>query len=224
MIHDAIKEGDEEFLAEVLEALNKKYGQAEDSLEAYVKREDKTERNIWIEENKNNENAKEKENNMVDPNQVSSEEPVVDEADLEENKGKLSQEESKESLEKDKVEDKNSNSDEHRVEDESEERKSDSEALATNLQELENAHIQFSRSTKEAIISENLKKELDDIKDRIGDMKNGVIAGDAKKESRLWDAVNENGETPLLVTTSLNKSALTNMLLNCKYGSVKTDD
>ena len=116
------------------------------------------------------------------------------------------------------------NSEKNRGEDESEERESDSEALATNLQELENAHIQFSRSTKEAIISENLKKELDDIKDRIGDMKNGVIAGDAKKESRLWDAVNENGETPLLVTTSLNKSALTNMLLNCKYGSVKTDD
>ena len=39
MIHDAIKQGDEEFLAEVLEALNKKYGHAQDSLEAYVKRD-----------------------------------------------------------------------------------------------------------------------------------------------------------------------------------------
>ena len=95
--------------------------------------------------------------------------------DSEDTKGTQNEEESKESFEKHKVEDEKSNSDEHRVEDESEERKSNSEALATNLQELENAHIQFARSTKEAIISENLKKELDDIKDRIGDMKNGVI-------------------------------------------------
>ena len=66
MIHDAIKEGDEEFLAEVLEALNKKY-----NLGAYLKREDTGERNICIgEENTNNEN----EQIMEDPNQVSSEE------------------------------------------------------------------------------------------------------------------------------------------------------
>ena len=97
MIHDAIKEGDEEFLAEVLEALNKKYGQAEDSLEAYVKREDKTERNICIEENTNNEIRKEKENNMGDPNQVNSEERVVDESDSEDTKGTQNEEESKES-------------------------------------------------------------------------------------------------------------------------------
>ena len=123
---------------------------------------------------------------MEDRNQVSSEERGVEEADSEDTKGTQNEEESKESLEKSSV--KNSNSDEHRVEDESEERKSDSEALATNLQELENAHIQFARSTKEAIISESLKKELDDIKDRIGDMKNGVIAGEAKKESRCCEA------------------------------------
>ena len=48
LIHDAIEEGDEEFLAEVLEALNKKCGQSENSLEAFVKKEDKAERNICI--------------------------------------------------------------------------------------------------------------------------------------------------------------------------------
>ena len=69
MIHDAIKEGDEEFLAEVLEALNKKY-----NLGAYLKREDKRERNICIgEENTNNGDRKESEDIMEDPNQVSSE-------------------------------------------------------------------------------------------------------------------------------------------------------
>merc|ERR1719270_128590 len=41
LIHDAIKEGDEKFLAEVLEALNKKY-----NLGAYLKTEDRGERNI----------------------------------------------------------------------------------------------------------------------------------------------------------------------------------
>ena len=79
MIHDAIKEGDEEFLAEVLEALNKKY-----NLGAYLKREDKRERNICIgEENTNNGDRKESEDIMEDPNQVSSEERGVEEADSE---------------------------------------------------------------------------------------------------------------------------------------------
>lgn len=228
MIHDAIKEGDEEFLAEVLEALNRKYGQAEDSLEAYVKREDKTERNISITESTNHQNRKEKENNVGHPNQVSSEECIVDKGDLEENNGKLSQEESKEILERDKVEDEDSNSDKHRVVDKQESRKGQSEALATNLQELENAFVHFARNTKDGKTSENHEKELSnkeaiseclrkvlDMKDTIGDLKNEVIAGDTKKERRLWDAPNEIGETPLLVTTSLNKSALTNMLLDC---------
>ena len=231
MIHDAIKEGDEEFLAEVLEALNKKYGQAEDSLEAYVKKEDKTERNICIIETEStkNENRKERRNNMGDPNQVNSEENVVDESDSEDTKGTQNEEVSKEILEKKQVEDENPNSEERRVEDEPEERKSNSEALATNLQELENAFVHFARNTKEAKTSENLEKELTDIKgtiseglkkvldmkDTIGDLKNEVIAGDTKKEIRLWDAPNEFGETPLHATTALNKSALTNMLLDC---------
>ena len=115
MIHDAIKQGDEEFLAEVLEALNKKY-----NLGAHLKREDREERNICIgEENTNNEN----EHIMEDPNQVSSEELVVEEAYSEDTRGTQNEEESKESLEKDKVEDENSNSDEHRVEDEPEGKK-----------------------------------------------------------------------------------------------------
>ena len=225
MIHDAIKEGDEEFLAEVLEALNKKYGQSEDSLEAYVKREDKTERNICIEEETTNYgNRKESENIIEASNQESSEEHLVEE----DTKGTQNEEESKESLEKDKVEDENSNSDERRVEDEPEGKKGQSEALATNLQELENAFVHFARNTKDGKTSENHEKELSnkeaiseclrkvlDMKDTIGDLKNEVIAGDTKKESRLWDAPNEIGETPLLVTTSLNKSVLTNMLLNC---------
>ena len=99
LIHDAIKEGDEEFLAEVLEALNKKYGQAEDSLEAFVKREDITERNICITESTNHQNRKERENNMGDPNQENSEEHVVDESDSENTKETQNEEESEESLE-----------------------------------------------------------------------------------------------------------------------------
>ena len=109
LIHDAIKEGDEEFLAEVLEALNKKYGQSEDSLEAYVKREDNAEGNICIEEETtNNGNIKESENIIEASNQKSSEEHLVEE----DTKETQNEEESKESLEKHKVKDENSNSEE----------------------------------------------------------------------------------------------------------------
>ena len=87
------------------------------------------------------------------------------------------------------------------------------EILVACLQELEDAHVQFSRKTAETSSHEDVKKELQDMKDRVGDLKNGVVTGDAEKETPLWDAVNEEGDTCLHISTLLNKPETTRMLL-----------
>ena len=65
------------------------------------------------------------------------------------------------------------------------ENESADETLVAYLQELEDAHVQFARKTTDASNHEDVKKEIEDMKDRVGDLKNGVITGDAEKETPL---------------------------------------
>ena len=214
MIHDAIRDEDGKFLEEVLTALSKRYEQAAGVKEYFKKCIQKTcttETDTNTEEGNNNEN---------DVRGTQDEKKALPTASKEkDNKITITIQESSGKSEENYVEDSEKRK---KIEEDEKEKNRQSESLAANLQELENAHVHFARNTKGATISEDLEKKLvalkdriDDMKDRIGDLKNEVITGDTKTESHLWDAPNENGETPIFVTTSLDKAVLTNMLLDC---------
>merc|ERR1719500_1963542 len=92
-------------------------------------------------------------------------------ANLEENKDNLNKEnpqDTEESLEDDK------NSDEEKEAD---------DTLVACLQELEDAHVQFAKKTANASNHEDVRKELQDMKDRVGDLKNAVVTEDPEKET-----------------------------------------
>ena len=122
---------------------------------------------------------------------MNKEDPQEKKDNSEADKDKDNQKEREDSLEKGK--NKNDEGTEGNLEDDknNEEEKeteiqSADEILVACLQELEDAHVQFSRKTAETSSHEDVKKELQDMKDRVGDLKN-VITGDAEKERPLWD-------------------------------------
>ena len=93
------------------------------------------------------------------------------------------------------------------------ENQSADDILVAHLQELEDAHVQFARKSAKASNHEDVKREIQDMKDRVSDLKTDIVTGDAKKETLLWDAVNEDGDTCLHISTNLNKPETTRMLL-----------
>ena len=174
LIFDAVKEGKDTYLSEVLSALEEKYKKEKSRVKLMMswlssklgcgKTEDNLDR---LEQDKNKDGTK-----GMDAN-------------LEENKDNLNKEnpqDTEESLEDDK------NSDEEKEAD---------DTLVACLQELEDAHVQFAKNTANASNHEDVRKELQDMKDRVGDLKNAVVTEDPEKETPLWDAVNEEGDTCL---------------------------
>lgn len=93
------------------------------------------------------------------------------------------------------------------------ENQSADDTLVAYLQELEDAHVRLARKTAEASNHGDIRRELQDMKDRVGDLKIGVLTGYAKKETPLWDTTNEEGDTCLHISTYLNKPKATRRLL-----------
>ena len=79
------------------------------------------------------------------------------------------------------------------------------ETLVASLQELEDAHVQFARQTQPELDKtskyEDLRGEIAEMNDRVGDLKK-ELKQEKRTSSPLWDAVNEEGETVLHLTTS----------------------
>ena len=79
------------------------------------------------------------------------------------------------------------------------------ETLVASLQELEDAHVQFARKTlpesTETSKHKDLRREVAEMTDRVGDLKRD-LKDEKRTTSPLWDAVNEEGETALHITTS----------------------
>ena len=223
LIFDAVKEGEETYLSEVLRALEEKYKKKESQVKLILtwlssklccgeneqnkikddskeieanKNEDKEQ----LEENVNKDDPQEKKDNLEEETDNDNQQEKVDSL---ETGNVINAEETEESLEDDK----------NNEEEKETEKQSSDETLVAHLQELEDAHVQFAKKTAEASNHEEVKKEIEDMKDRVGDLKNGVITGDAEKETPLWDAVNEEGDTCLHISTLLNKPEVTKMLL-----------
>ena len=95
----------------------------------------------------------------------------------------------------------------NKIKDEEEEEKDlqAEETLVASLQELEDAHVQFARKTlpesTETSKHKDLRKEVAEMNDRVGDLKRD-LKHEKRTTSPMWDAVNEEGETALHITTS----------------------
>ena len=85
--------------------------------------------------------------------------------------------------------------------------------VETSLQKVEDALVEFAKKT-ETSSYEDIKEEVEDMIDRIEDIKENLLGGDTVKETPLWDEVNEEGDTGLHLSTSLNLPEATRMLLD----------
>ena len=136
LIFDAVKEGEETFLAEVLRALEEKYKKKESQVKLMLTWLSsklgcrKTEENL--EQNKNKDDPQEKKDNLETDSQQENENSLEIGNDR-------NVEETEESLE---------------------EIQSSDDTLVAHLQDLEDAHVQFARKTAEASNHEDVKKEI----------------------------------------------------------------
>ena len=230
LIFDAVKEGEETYLAEVLRALEEKYKKKESQVKLILawlssklccrKTEEKLDR---LEQNKNKDDTKQKEANKNEDNgqleeNVNKEDPQEKEDNLEAETDNDNQNEKENSLEicndRNAKEAEESSEDEKNNDEEKEtDNQSSDETLVAYLQELEDAHIQFAKKTDEASNHEDIKEKVEDMRNKVANLKNDIVTGDTEKEVPLWDAVNEEGDTCLHISTHLNKPETTRMLL-----------
>ena len=85
--------------------------------------------------------------------------------------------------------------------------------MSTSLQKVEDALVEFAKKT-ETTAYEDIKKEVEDMMDRIGDIKENIKGSNKVKERPLWDEVNKEGDTGLHLSTSLNQPEATRLLLD----------
>ena len=198
IIFSAVKEGEEAYLAEVLKALQEKYlkkqskvklmlawmssklaccGKTQenlDLLEDNKNKEDKKETDANLEENKDKEHLernvkkddkKEKKDHLEAATDKGNQEEEEDSIDI----GKeRNDEETEESLEDDK-----NNSEEK----EREKQPAADDSLVAHLQELEDAHVQFARKSANTSNHEEVKREIQDMKNRVSDLKTDIVTG-----------------------------------------------
>ena len=167
-----------------------------DRLEQNKNKEDPKDTDAILEANKNQDREQLEEN-------INKDKPKEKKDNLEGDTDKDNQKENTDSLEMGK----------DRNHEKTEDDENQSDTMAAYLQNLEDAHIQFARITAETSNHEDVRKEIQEMKDRISDLKNGVITGDVEKETPLWDAINEEGDTCLHISTHLSKPEATRMLL-----------
>ena len=152
LILDAVKEGEEKYLEEVLGALKEKYKERENRVKKFAG---------WV----------------WSKIQCKAEETNVD------------------SIEAEKGDEK--------------------EKILTEIQNLEEAHIAFSKKfgeEKRDSPNKVLIKEMEDIKEKIIDVKE-EIGGEKKAKLREWDKPNEEGNTPLHLSVASRNSKATELLL-----------
>ena len=191
IIFSAVKEGEETYLAEVLNALQEKYLKKEskaklmlawmssklaccgktqenlDPLEEGKNKDEKKETDAYLEENKDKEQLegnvkkdenKEKKDHLEADTDKGNQEEKEDSIEIGKDRN---DEETEESLEDDK-----NNSEEKETENQSAD-----DTLVAHLQELEDAHVQFARKSVKASNHEDIKREIQDMKDRVSDLK-----------------------------------------------------
>ena len=93
------------------------------------------------------------------------------------------------------------------------------EEFLIEIEKLQEAHIVFSKKfgdKKKDSPHKELIKEMEDMKEKITDLKE-QIEGDRRTLLPLWDKPNEEGNTPLHMSVTYNKSEATSLLL--KYGA-----